>query len=78
MTTRPVQKGDGGQVNPDGRQAEVGAEVGREQGYMTPGGWDCGHLQMSAECDTTPNPNLVCGSGRPSQCLADQRRKVPV
>ena len=44
VATRLVQKGDSGQVNPDGRQAEVGAEVGREQGYMTPGGWDCGHV----------------------------------
>ena len=37
MATCLVQKGDSGQVNPDGRQAEVGAEVGREQGYMTLG-----------------------------------------
>ena len=29
---------------------------------MTPGGWDCGHVQTSAECDVTPNPNLVCGN----------------
>ena len=45
---------------------------------MMPGGWDCGHVQMSAECDVMLNPNLVCGSGRPSLCPADQRRKDPV